>query len=163
MRTTKIFFMFISLLHASCVSVNIGSTKVRKAEGVHYSEPKAPFTQVSREEVDAAWRNSRTGNVISFLSDCQDPTDPPLDQIVKGVLSGLTNLDIKSNETLMVQGREGKRVLAQGRVDGVPSSIDLLVFKRNHCIYVLSYVGVDSAFEENRSEFNSFIKGFRAP
>jgi hypothetical protein len=62
-----------------------------------------------------------------------------------------------------MQEREGRRVHAAGKVDGVPTEIDLLAFKRNHCIYILSYVGVKKAFTEDRSAFTKFIEGFRAP
>jgi hypothetical protein len=82
---------------------------------------------------------------------------------VQGVIVGLSDLNVESKETVTVQSREGRRVLASGKVDGVPSLIDLLVFKRNTCIYILTYVGVKSAFNENRGDFNKFLESFRAP
>jgi hypothetical protein len=93
----------------------------------------------------------------------KDATDPSLDHIVGGLLGGLASVKRESDETVTVQGREGKRVLAAGKVDGVPTHIDLLVFKRNQCIYILSYVGVSKAFPADRAAFNKFIEGFRAP
>lgn len=166
MRTaTLIFFIVMLALPVSCVNVRLSTAddQAKRASGVKYLEPGSPFTAQDRPEVDAAWKNSRNGNAISFLSDCKDPTDPPLDNILQGVLVGLTDLHIENRETVTVQGREGRRVVAFGKVDGVPSGIDLLAFKRNQCIYILSYVGVKAAFNENRAEFTRFIEGFRAP
>jgi hypothetical protein len=161
--TPRIFILSV-LLCSGCVTVNLGNTnKGKKAAGVSYKDPAGPFQKEAREDVDAAWKNPKNGNVISFLSDCKDPSDPPLEHIVQGVISGLTDLKVDSTDTAMYQGREARRVVAGGKVDGVPSAIDLLVFKRNMCIYILSYVGVKKAFAENRGDFEKFIEGFKAP
>lgn len=165
MRYTTPFFnlLFVFAL-TSCVSVNIGpSGTTKRASGVEFNEPAKPFSKKSVEDVDAAWKNESNGNSISYVSDCKDATDPSLDQITGGLLGGLSGVKRESDETVTVQGREGKRVLATGKVDGVPTHIDLLVFKRNQCIYILSYVGVSKAFAVDRGAFNKFVEGFRAP
>jgi hypothetical protein len=162
-----IFFILILLIFSSaaCVSVKIGAANkgAKRAEGVQYQEPSKPFSKNENTDVDASWQNSKNGNVISFLSDCKDPSDPPLDNIVAGVVAGVSDLKIESREVVEVQGREGRRVLASGSVDGVPSAIDLLVFKRNYCIFILTYAGVKSSFAENREEFTKFLQGFKSP
>lgn len=151
------------LLCASCVTVKLGGENGKKASGVELNEPGKPFEKESRDDVDSAWKNPRNGNVISYLSDCGDPTDPSLDQIVAGVLAGLVELKVQDESAPTMQGREAKRVHAGGKVDGVPTEIELLAYKRNHCIYILSYVGVKKSFNEDREAFDSFIGGFRAP
>lgn len=115
------------------------------------------------KDVDAAWKNPKNGNLISYLTDCHDESDPALDFIVQGALGGLTDLKYDRKDSPMIQGREARRVVASGRVDGVPSKIDLLAFKRDNCIFILSYVGVQKSFAENHSQFERFIEGFRAP
>lgn len=166
-RTATLFFIFVIpftlLTGTACVTVKIADTDVERAEGVQVKEPTDPFVKESRDEVDAAWKNKRNGNVISYLSDCKDPSDPPLTQITAGVVGGLSELNILEEKTIPIQGREGRRVHAAGKVDGVPTEIEILAFKRNHCIYVLSYVGVKNAFADNRTTFNQFVDGFRAP
>src|SRR5690606_30384240 len=128
-----------------CVELGAGVSWGKRAEGVQYREPSSPFSKMESPVVDAAFQNQPSGKLLSFLSDCKDPSDPPLDNIVQGVVAGLSELKLESRETVSVQDREGRRVLASGKVDGVPSQIDLLVFKRNHCIYILTYVGVKSS------------------
>ncbi|HMN67397.1 MAG TPA: hypothetical protein PKC28_02565 [Bdellovibrionales bacterium] len=158
--------LVLPLLFATvgCVSVNVGTNhSVKRAKDVAYRAPSAPFAEESRPEVDAVWKNPRNGNVISFVSDCQDPSDPPLDSIVQGVLVGLAELNYDSKQTVTVQGREGRRVKASGKVDGVPTSVDMLAFKRNHCIYILNYLGVKESVKDDQDAFNRFIEGFRAP
>lgn len=163
MRFATLIWPFIFLLLSACVSVNLGSRQAKRASGVNYSEPNKPFTKESRSDVDGAWKNSKNGNLISFLTDCQDESDPSLDSIVQGTLTGVSALNIEKKDSPTVQGREGRRILASGKVDGVPTQIDLLVFKRDSCIYILSYVGVQSAFAADHSQFDRFVNGFRAP
>ncbi len=163
-NATLIFILFFSFAFTACVSVNLGgSGPAKRASGVEYSEPGKPFEKQSIDHVDAAWKNESNGNAISYVSDCKDATDPSLDYIVNGLLGGLSAVKRERDETVEIQGREGKRVLASGKVDGVPTQIDLLVFKRNQCIYILSYVGVAKAFALDHAAFDKFIVGFRAP
>jgi hypothetical protein len=158
-----IILIFMTQL-ISCVNVNLAKKDgALRAEGVQIKAPSSPFQMQKREDVDGFWKNSKNGNVISYLSDCKDPSDPPLENIIQGVLLGLTELKYETDEAQVIQGREGRRVLAYGKVDGVPSAIDLLVFKRNQCIYILSYVGVRKSFADNRPDFGRFIEGFKAP
>jgi hypothetical protein len=157
---TLLFTVFTA---TGCVSVNLPGGTNKPASGVKYEEPASPFEKDPRKDVDQSWRNPKNGNVISYLSDCSDASDPSLDSIVQGVLGGLSDLNTESTETQTIQNREARRVLAGGKVDGVPTKIDLAVFKRNHCIYILTNVGVEKSFAQDRAAFNAFIKGFRAP
>lgn len=166
MNRTTFYFLTISIFSCSaCVSVKLSTANsgTKRAEGVQYVEPAKPFAKNENPDVDASWQNSKNGNMISFLSDCKDPSDPPLDNIVAGVVAGVSELKIESREVIEIQGREGRRVLATGNVDGVPSAIDLLVFKRNFCIYILTYAGVKNSFPANRDEFTKFVQGFKSP
>jgi len=135
----------------------------RRADGVTYQAPSHPFESIKKADVDAAWQDRSSGNVISYVSDCQDPSDPPLDQIVFGVLAGVQDLKTETSDTITMQGREARKVRARGRVDGVPSGIELVVFKRNQCIYVLSHVSVEKSFTRGQTAFERFAQGFRAP
>lgn len=162
MKKAALIFSIV-FLTAGCVTVKLGGAETQRANGVRIFEPERPFEKQSRDDVDAAFKNPRNGNVISYLSDCKDPSDPPLDNIVAGVLAGLTHLKTEHREETEMLGREARRVQASGKVDGVPSAIDLLVFKRNQCIYILSYVGVKSVFDQNRADFSKFIEGFKVP
>lgn len=163
MRFATLILILVSLVLPACVSVSLGQRQVKRAAGVSFSEPTKPFARDSRSDVDGAWKNPKNGNLISFLTDCQDESDPSLDSIVQGTLTGVSALKFEKTDSPTVQGREGRRTLASGKVDGVPTQVDLLVFKRDSCIYILSYVGVQSSFAENHAQFDRFISGFKAP
>jgi hypothetical protein len=163
MRFSTLTVILGFLASASCVSVKLAQPDAKRATGVKFEAPRAPFTADSRKEVDASWQNPNNGNLISYLSDCTDQSDPSLESIVQGALGGLTEMHFDKKETLTMQGREARRVVVSGKVDGVPSQIDMLAFKRDSCIYILSYVGVQKAFAGDHAAFDKFVEGFRAP
>jgi hypothetical protein len=166
MKTALIcsFMILFSLSGLSgCVTVKLGSKEGEKADGVSFKEPTSPFEKVSRTEVDKAWQNPKNGNLISYLSDCKDPTDPSLDTVLNNAVTGIADLKILSRETQEIQGREGQRLKASGKVDGVKSEVDLLAFKRNECIYILGHVGVQNSLAVDAEKFERFIQDFRAP
>ena len=162
MKAAAIGILIASLL-SGCVSVELGSDKTQKATGVKYSPPPAPFQQSAGTNVDAIWRNSKNGNAISFMSDCADTSDPSLQSIEQGVLSGIYPYTYQSQKDLSFEGRAARRIQVIGQVDGVESTVDLLIFKRNSCIYILSYVGLAQVHSENEKQFGDFTEGFHAP
>ncbi len=160
----QITFGLALALTSGCISVKLSTdSSAKRAEGVTYKDPASPFAKEDRTDVDAAWKNTQNGNMLSFLTECQAASDPTLDTIVQGTLRGLNELTIENSDKTSFQGREARRVLALGKVDGVQSKIDLLTFKRNNCIYILSYFGVAKSFAQDHSHFDRFVQGFRAP
>lgn len=151
----------MSLLVASCISVNLPGRKSVPATGVEYSAPGAPFKSIDAAGSDKAWLSSDTGNTISFISDCGG-SDPSLQQMETESLAALSNLDVKS-DTLMFNGREARSSVAQGTVDGIAVRLALLVFKKNNCNYTLSYGGVEKNFAPEQKHFEEFKAQFKAP
>ena len=41
--------------------------------------------------------------------------------------------------------------------------IHSLIFKKNGCMYTLTYIGVPRAYDSDRAIFDEFLKGFQAP
>lgn len=157
-----VFVCIMSLLLGSCVSVNLPGRKSVPAKGVEFSAPGAPYRAIKSVNSDKAWLSERTGNTISFASDCGG-ADPSLQQMETESLLALSNLEITSSETLMFNGREARKSVSAGTVDGVPVKLSLLVFKKNNCNYVLSYGGVAAQFDAETSYFENFIARFKAP
>ncbi|MGZ3798128.1 MAG: hypothetical protein ACXVB1_17280, partial [Pseudobdellovibrionaceae bacterium] len=107
--------------------------------------------------------SAKTGNTISFLSDCNGNVDPTLEQLENESLAVLDKLKILETKNFNFNGREGLRTQAQGEVDGVPVQTELIVFKKNNCNYTLSYGGVLKSFSLEKKYFDIFIESFKAP
>ena len=146
----------------ACVSVNIGPKGAEKSKGVEVDAPEKPFEAMD-SNADGAWQNRTNGNSISYLSTCNDPADPALENVTRELFSGITELrTIQSKETTF-NGREALDSEVIGRVDGVLTRVRAVVFKKNTCLYTISYIGVPKAFEEDRPRFDAFLRNFRAP
>jgi hypothetical protein len=146
-----------------CVSVGLNDTKIQRSTKVSYAAPSGAFVAKPSDTLDRLWENTVNGNSISFMSDCSDPSDPNLETIQQGILHGVEHLKILSSETITYNDREALRSHTSGKVDGVDTEMDLIVFKKNNCIYTLNYVGVKPQFEDDKAVFGRFLDRFRAP
>lgn len=162
LRILTVFF--VSAFLSACVSVNIGNSgNSQKSETVKYKAPGKPFEEFKTELVDNAWKNPKNGNSISFLSECNSAADPTLETIYKGLISSIDRAESQNKNNITYNGREALRSTVSGYVDGVQSKFDLLVFKKNNCTYILSYVATEKFFSENLGAFEKFTENFVVP
>lgn len=162
--TAKVYFTFIfCLMFSGCVSVNVGAPDATKAVKVELNPPALPFNEVRKNHADRFWLSDKTGNSISYLSECESSQDPTLSQVLNGFRQSLTDSQVLSEEKLLFNQRAALKAQMSGFVDGVESRIEALIFKKNNCLYVLTYIGVPVSFDEERAQFGHFLDGFRAP
>lgn len=158
----NLLFCCFLLFTAACVSVKIPTSTGTKATGVKTEDPPSPYEEIKSPSADKAWLSGKTGNTISYLSDC-NAGDPTLQQLETESLMGLSKLKILDSKDTNFNGREALSTLAQGEVDGVSVKTELVVFKKNNCNYTLSYGGLTKNFDKERNAFQKFLEGFRAP
>lgn len=159
----RIFLIVPAFALASCVTVNLGPGKPKPAEGVSYSQPGNPFEEIKLKDSDHAWQSKKTGNTISYLSTCNDPTDPPLETARNEYLNSLSGLKVLSENNSTYNDREALTTVADGAVDGIKTRLELLLFKKNNCLYSLSYVAETDRFNEGIDAFHNFVQSFKAP
>ena len=147
----------------ACVSVNLGPKKGQRSDNVAYKAPAAPFVAIDARGADSAWQNAANGNTISYHSVCNDPTDPSLEDIQKELISALEEARVLRSASTRHDGREALSSETEGLVDGVATRLETLVFKKNNCIYTLTYVGVAKSFPDDLERFQEFLKSFEAP
>lgn len=156
-----VFFAANLLVLCSCVSIDIGSSKPVPSKDITFATPAAVFKETDVPHVDKAWRNNKNGNSISFFSDCSDKSDPSLDSLQTGILQGVQDLRFEKHEEVDYNGRAALHSVVDGKVDGVATKLEFMVFKKNSCIFILNYVGVKARFAENEKDFAQFMKGFK--
>ncbi len=154
-------FLFFSMV--GCVSVGISDTKIERARAVHFRAPTSPYAEVAHGNLDRLWKNSSNGNTISYLSECSETNDPDLVAVQTGILRGVSQLNILKSDTITYNDREALHTVATGKVDGVATTMELMIFKKNGCLYTLNYVGLASHFNKDQKIFNDFIGQYRAP
>lgn len=163
-RLTSILVFLSYLLCANCVSVEINKSKpARRNENVRFKEPSAPFKELKSSDLDRGWKNPKNGNSISFITECDDGVDPSLENIYNGILKNVSQVETVSKDKITYNGREGLRAVVTGHVDGVLSKIDFLIFKKNGCTHILTYVALAHTFEQNAADFQKFVESYQAP
>ncbi len=153
---------FFSFFISACVSVSL-TAKMSKSEDVKFIPPGGRFERIKSQGADEAWQDKKFGNSISFLSSCNDPADPSLENIERDMLGSFDSVKILNTSLAFFDGREGRRTQAQGTIDGIQTTMEMLTFKKNNCTYSISYVSVSKNFELDLPAFHTFLKGFKAP
>lgn len=148
---------------ASCISVSLPESKTIRSEKATFNAPPAPYAESKEPQLDAYWSNSKNGNSISVLSDCSKNSDPSLLTITKGIIGGIEEAKIVSSQESLYNHRAALRSLIDGRVDGVPTKVKLTVFKKNGCIYILTYVALEKHFSSDELIFSNFELEFKVP
>jgi hypothetical protein len=159
----KFFLMAVAISVCSCVSVNIGGFKSEKSKEIKFNEPARPFRQIKSAVQDRTWRNDSNGNSISFLSECNDPNDPNLEQITDGIVAEIDEAQKIERSSVEFNQRPALHSIIDGNVDGIATRFELMVTKKNGCIYVLTYAAVSKDFAVNQKDYVSFVKGFVVP
>lgn len=159
----KCFSIFFCVWAISgCVSVNLGPSKAGRASGVSLQDPGNPFSKISNGNADGAWQSTKTSNTISFFSECPQ-SDSPLEGIAEEFHGILKDPKIVERQSNFFNGREALWTQTEGKLDGIEMKIASLVFRRNGCSYLLTYVARKDRFNDEHSAFRKFTEGFKAP
>jgi len=148
---------------SACISLNLTPQKGERSKGVQFTPPSAPYISLSTTHADLAWQNKQNGNSISYFSTCNDPADPSLEIISNELFADMRDLNVIRRDTRLFNAREALDIEVEGKVEGVPTKVRALIFKKNGCIYTLTLVGLPPVFEEDRGRFDGFLRSFQAP
>lgn len=161
--TNSIILLSLSLLVASCVSVNLKPKAALHSNEYKFQAPASSFRKINSEQTDFAWQNEKSGNTIAVLSECSETRDPSLSDLEAEVSQVLTDSKVIRTQPATFEEREALRTLIEGKIDGVSASVDVLTFKKNSCSYTLTYMGRSQGFEKDHAVFENFLKGFKVP
>lgn len=103
-----------------------------------------------------------TGRVIAANSTCKDHDDPPLPILTKHLLMGFTERQDLGQQTFTLDGREALRSRYVAKLDGVPVSLDLVVLKKDNCVFDFSYIAPVGTADARMADFDGLVAGFRS-
>lgn len=119
------------------------------------------WERITMEGNDLAWHHDGLGAVVQVNATCDPFQDVPLSALTNHLLIGFTEREMRSSETVPLDGREALRSHLVARLDGVPRELLLYVMKKDMCTYDFAlvappgdeYRGAEPAFER-------FVAGF---
>lgn len=159
--TSKFTLLFIScffFMTTACVSVSLGDKTGKSYENISFKAPTDPYSELKMQSADRSWQNAKNGNTISYMSACDQASDPTLDVLSSIALDGVEDLKIVEKKRINYNGREALNTILLGRVDGVPIQADLTVLKKNNCVFNITYIGSIHTYMSDLSIFKKFWK-----
>lgn len=152
-------------IYLGCVSVKIGAEgdKRKTNQMVRYSAPTTPFTALDSATADKAWQNSINGNSIGYQSICDHDQNGDLENIQKELESEFHDVKVINRGRKEFNQRDALVSVVEGKIDGVPTRLKSVVFRKNGCSYTITYLAVARSFDSDLKAFEKFLSDFVVP
>jgi hypothetical protein len=119
------------------------------------------WQMVHQESAAAGWFNTRAGAIIASNASCHDDAEAaPLSALTRQLLVGYTERRILDERVVPFAQREALRTRVIAKLDGVPMELEILVLRRNGCVFDLSYAAPPGSFAVAAPDFARFVAGF---
>lgn len=148
----------LPFIFVSCVSSILKDAPPTFSKEIKLTEPTSPFLKMDTS-VYPSWKNFKSGNVISIISNCND-SDSKLSTLHQIIESSLDNIKVIKEETVTLQNRPAFARNINAILDGVQIEIQSISFKRKSCGYVASLSGKLNNLTDDRKQFDLFLNGF---
>lgn len=89
--------------------------------------------------------------------------DTPVVLLAKHLFYKLDHAQIKPARYFTLDGREAVRVDGTGSMDGVPLQMQVVVMKKNFCLYDFVYFAPPKSFAAGRKDFENYYQSLEAP
>lgn len=126
--------------------------------------PGDAWSQLEVSDNHVAWQQDQTtSSIIQVNGRCDDALDIPLQALRAHLLVGFTERAFRSEQIVELDGREALRTQVAAKLDGVARELDLVVLKKDGCVYDFSLIAADqNHFESAQGAFERVLAGFRS-
>lgn len=155
-----VILVFLAVLAFNCRGGLVGGMYTRDGLAYRVVEPAGGWRRIAFEDNDLAWLSAQ-GHVIAVNATCSGHEDPQLEVLMNHLVIGFTDREWVSKKKFELDGREAMRSQVKARLDGVATSLDLVVLKKNGCVHDFTYVSPTGLEAAHQAEFDALIEGFR--
>lgn len=158
---TLLLVLLASLM--GCRRVSFEDSVLSKPE-VRYRVGTLPkyWRRVWLEGNDLAFSEEGTGRALSVNATCKGHDDPPLPVLTRHLLMGFTERQELTSFLIAMDGREALRSRYLAKMDGVPVELELVVLKKDNCVFDFSYVAPPGLAAERMPDFDALLAGFES-
>ena len=108
-----------------------------------------------------AFRDDESQATVAVNGRCgKDGDDVPLKSLTHHLFLHFTDRQLKSQETLTLDGRDALRTEIVAELDGVPKLFTVYVLKKDGCVYDFMHISEGQGRQETRQDFERFVRGF---
>ena len=131
----------------------------RALEFTHGPLPDA-WKKTDVKGLAVAYYHEGYGATAGIAPVCEGISDYTLESLAQQELVGFEQRETVEETRVTVDGREAIDWVVKGSVDGVVMQVNLVVFRKDGCVYDLNLVSRPDSFEEARADFRAFVGGF---
>lgn len=113
--------------------------------------------------MQVAWSKGKTPALIQVRSQCDEHGDSDLASFTDHLRIDFGLWEIQSQRAIEIVSREGLRTRVHAKLDGVPVQLELVVLKKNGCLFDLQFIASPSVFEAGLGSFDAVVEGFAFP
>lgn len=119
------------------------------------------WKRIKLEKALVAFYNSDLKSTIATDSFCdQAYNDSSLKNLTRHLFPGLQETKIIEEQPFMLDGREALQTVLSANMDGVPVMLNLVVVKKDWCLFDFYLVGEKEHFAPASQAFENFFGGF---
>ncbi len=148
------------ILFTACVSSMLQGSPPTFSKDVRLMNPGPPFVK-SKTSVFPSWKSSRTGNVITFISECDPNSSSSLSVLHRMVEEPLTSIKVAKEENISFQNKPAVFKAVQAELDGAQIELQSISFRRKSCGYVSTLSGKPGTLQQDEGEFSRFNAGLQ--
>ncbi len=170
-RPGVLFLLLLGLgLVASCFGTDRRGGVVQYAGGLaitglgrfEIGKLPPPWKGPRLELKQLVYKNNEIGGTIVTDARCGPKfDDAPVSRLAYDLFERLDNKSIGGMKKMTLDGRAGVRVSGSGSLDGVLLKMDVVVVKKDFCLYDFVYFAPPRSFSNGIKDFEGYLNGFK--
>ncbi len=134
----------------------------RSAQNYKFEAPSIAWQLLAPiEGADFVFENKKSGATLSVSSICERYEEASLASLAGSALSPLGFFKEKERKVLFVDGREALEVYVESKLDGVAVEVDLVVMRKNDCLFDFSLQSSPTITNSERQDFLKALQRFK--
>lgn len=119
------------------------------------------WRRVKLDKAVVAFYHPQLKSTISTDSFCdQAYNDSSLENLTRHLLPGLQDTKVIEQEAMTLSDRGGLQTILSAKLDGVPVMLNLVVVKKDWCLFDFFLVSEQAYFAKASEDFEKFFRGF---
>lgn len=159
------------LLFNSCFGIDRRGGVVKYRDGEAYTgkgrftvgKLPSPWKGPKIRLKQLVYENDEMGGTIVTDALCgRKFPDAPLSRLAGDLFYNLTEKKFETEKSFILDGRSALRLEGSGSLDGVSIRMDVVVLKKDFCLYDFVYFAPPKSFSGGVKDFEGFFHGFKA-
>ncbi|MBK8265898.1 MAG: hypothetical protein IPK80_31785 [Nannocystis sp.] len=138
--------------------------KVNQEATFRVGLPPDEWRPAKQKGAQVLWIHEAVPALIHVTAQCEMHGDSSLESFTDHLRIDFRAWEVVEQKSEVVAGRDALRSIVLAEIDGgVATKMELLVFKKNGCLFDMQYIAPPSHFERGRAAFQQVVAGFSFP